>query len=68
MPLVLKWQGYEIYEFCVTCILGIYGILNMPQVLNITRFRMYQESKNTEFSQGILTGSSSILETTLKYF
>ena len=35
MPLVLKWQGYR--EFCVKCILETPGILNMPQVLNISR-------------------------------
>ena len=28
----------ESYEFCVNCILEIRGILNMPQVLNITGF------------------------------
>ena len=38
MPLVLKWQGYKSCEFCVNCILEIYGILDMPQALNITRF------------------------------
>ena len=42
MPLVLKWHGYR--KFCVNCILEIYGILNMSQVLNILRFCMYQES------------------------
>ena len=36
IPLVLQWQGYR--EFCVKCILEIHGILNMPQILNITRF------------------------------
>ena len=35
MPLVLKWRGYR--EFCVKCILGTPGILNMPQVLDISR-------------------------------
>ena len=47
MPLVLKWQGYR--KFCVNCILEIHGILNMPQVLNIPRFCMYQELNMLEF-------------------
>ena len=36
MPLTL-----ESCEFCVNCILGIHGILDMLQVLNIPRFGMY---------------------------
>ena len=36
--------------------LEIYDILNMPQVLNIPRFWMLQESKYARVSQGILTG------------
>ena len=55
MPLVLKRWSYESCEFCVNCILEIYGILDMPQALNITRFWMYQESWYARFSQGILT-------------
>ena len=31
-------QGYESCEFCVNCILEIYGVLDLPQALNITRF------------------------------
>ena len=46
MPLVLKWQGHR--KLCVNCFLEIYGILNMPQVLNIPRFCMYQESHMLE--------------------
>ena len=42
MALVLKWQGYR--EFCVNCILEIHSILDMPQVLNVPRPRLYQES------------------------
>ena len=38
MPLVLKRQGYKNCKFCVNYILEIYGILDMPQVLNTTRF------------------------------
>ena len=32
MTLFFKWQGYR--KFCKHCILEIYSILNMPQVLN----------------------------------
>ena len=39
MSLFLKRQGYR--KFCVNCILEIHGILNMPQVLKVPRFRMY---------------------------
>ena len=42
MPLVLKFQGYR--TLCVNCIQEIHVILNMPQVLNMPRFRMHQES------------------------
>ena len=42
ITLVLKWQGYR--KFCVNCIQEIHSILNMPQVLNVPRFCMYQES------------------------
>ena len=38
MALVLKWQAYKSCEFCVDCNLEIYGILDMPQVFNVTRF------------------------------
>ena len=72
MHAVLKWQGYR--ELRVLCKLysrdsrcklyadGIEttGILNMPQVLNIPWFWMYQESKYVRISQGILTGFSTI--------
>ena len=44
MPQVIKWQSYESCEFCVNCIIEIYDILDMPHALNITRFRIYQES------------------------
>ena len=56
MLLLLKWQGYESRVFCVNCILEIYGILNMAQALNITRFKMYSGSQYARFSHGILTG------------
>ena len=39
MSLFLKRQGYR--KFCVNYILEIHGILNMPQVLKVPRFRMY---------------------------
>ena len=42
IPPVLKWQGYK--EFYVNCIVEIHGILNIPQVHNIPRICMYQES------------------------
>ena len=42
MPLELKWQGYR--KFCVNDILEIQRILHMPQIINIPRFYMNQES------------------------
>ena len=38
MLVLLKWQGYEGCVFCVNCIQQIYGILDMAQAVNITRF------------------------------
>ena len=54
IPVALKWQGYR--KFCVNCILEIHGILNMPQVLNVPRFCMYQEYFYARASQVILKG------------
>ena len=54
MPLVLKLLGNR--KFCVNSILEIHGILNMPQVLGIPRFCMYQESSYAGMSQGMLEG------------
>ena len=47
LSLVLQLQAYR--ELCVNSILEIHDILNVPQILKISRFWIHQESEYARF-------------------